>query len=203
MKWIGITGGIASGKSLVSKVLRTLGYEVLDADEISRRVTTPPPQGTGTALPEIYRTFGEDLRHPDGSLDRKALGDLVFSQEELRLKLESIVHPLIRSEVKSCRQALAAQGKNAVFYDVPLLYEKQLENEFDAVVVVTTTPELQLKRLMARNSLSPEEAQLRIRAQIPLSVKEAKSPYVIHNIADEDFLKREVGRVLQALGVAP
>lgn len=201
MRWIGITGGIASGKSAVTKVLRTLGYEVLDADEISHRVTTPPPAGTGAALPEIFRTFGEGLRGPDGSLDRKALGNLVFGRDQKRLKLEAIIHPLVRAEVASRRRELAAQGMAVAFYDVPLLFEKNLEKEFDAVIVVTTTPELQLERLMKRNSLTEDEARVRLRSQIPLVDKETKTPYVIHNVAGLDFLESEVKRVLGALAL--
>ncbi|RYZ78766.1 MAG: dephospho-CoA kinase, partial [Proteobacteria bacterium] len=132
MKWIGITGGIASGKSTVTKLLRTLGFEVLDADQISHQVT----QVHGPALVQIYKTFGEAVRNPDGSLNRQLLGSMVFGRVAELKKLEAILHPLVREKIAAERARLLARGESAVFYDVPLLYEKQMETDFDAVVLV-------------------------------------------------------------------
>lgn len=201
MKWIGLTGGIATGKSTVTKRLRTLGYDVLDADQVSRQVTSPAPGGTGTALSAIFQTFGDAVKNPDGSLNRQALGTLVFGREEERRKLENIIHPLVRAQVAVEKSRLEKSGKVVAFYDVPLLYEKQMENDFDAVILITTTPKLQLERLMHRNALTEPEANARIAAQMPLSVKEAKTRYVIHNTLDEAFLESEIARVLRELGV--
>lgn len=197
MKWIGITGGIATGKSTVTKRLRTLGYEVLDADAISHQVTAPG----GLALPQIFTVFGESVRSPDGSLDRKALGAHVFGRDEQRKKLEAIIHPFVREQVAQEKARLQKEGKKVAFYDVPLLFEQQLENNFDAVIVVSTTEELQLKRLMERNSLNESEAKARLRSQMPVSEKEKKTKYVIQNSKDLGFLDSEVDRVLQELKI--
>lgn len=197
MKWIGLTGGIATGKSTVSSVLRTLGYEVLDADEISRLVTGPG----GEALPAIFTAFGDQLKNGDGSLNRKALADLVFGREEQRRKLEAIIHPLVRSRIHAEKKRLENAGKNVAFYDVPLLYENNMAGDFDAVLVVAAPEELQLQRLMKRNSLNDSEARQRLKSQIPIEEKQKKTPYVIHNSKDLEFLNHEVTRVLRELGV--
>jgi len=195
MKWIGLTGGISVGKSTVTKILRTLGYEVLDADEFSRQVTAQ----NGEALPAIFKTFGQELRNPDGSLNREALGAQVFGQAELMRKLEAIIHPLVQQKVSAAKAKLNQQGATIVFYDVPLLFEKNMQSSFDAVVLVYCTEEQQIKRLMDRNSLSQEEAVKRIRSQMPLEIKKAQTNYVIDNSKDLKHLEAEVQRVLMLL----
>jgi dephospho-CoA kinase len=197
MKWIGITGGIATGKSTVTKRLRTLGYEVLDADDISHQVTS----AQGRALPQIFTVFGEGVRSPDGSLDRKALGALVFGREEQRKKLEAIIHPLVRQQIADEKARLLKAGTKVVFYDVPLLFENAMEKDFDAVLLVSTTPELQLERLMKRNSLNDSEAKARVQSQMALSEKQKKTPYIIDNSKDLAHLENEIDRVLRELKV--
>ena len=198
MKWIGITGGIASGKSTVTNRLRTLGYEVLDADAVSREVTGPG----GPALPQIFTAFGETVRSPDGSLDRKSLGALVFGREEQRKKLEAIVHPFVREQVAKEKSRLEKAGHSVSFYDVPLLFEQNLEAGFDAVILVAATDSQQLERLMKRNSLNESEAKARLQSQMPTSVKEKKTRYVIRNSGDLAFLNQEIDRVLRELGIS-
>ncbi|MGZ3743157.1 MAG: dephospho-CoA kinase [Pseudobdellovibrionaceae bacterium] len=201
MKWIGITGGIATGKSTLTRKLRALGYDVLDADEISQRVTGPG----GAALPEIFKTFGDQVKAKDGSLDRKALAALVFGrehgQERGREQLEAIIHPLVQREVAAEKLKLEKQGKAVAFYDVPLLYEKKLENNFDDVIVVAAAEDLQLQRLRSRNQLTEAEAQERLRSQIPIQEKVKKTKYVIHNTQDLDFLEKSLLQVLRDLKV--
>lgn len=197
MKWIGLTGGIASGKSTVAEMLRTLGHSVLDADLISRQLTGNP----GPALDEISRLFGVGVLNPDRSLNRKALGDLVFGRAEEILKLENILHPLIQAKVQEEKLRLAQAGKSVSFYDVPLLYEKKLEKGFDAVVVVAVDEVLQRQRLALRNSLSLSEVEARLKSQMPLSEKVKLTSYVIHNDGDLKQLEAEVQRVLKALGL--
>lgn len=194
MKWIGITGGIATGKSTVTQRLRTLGYDVLDADEGAHRVTD-------LVLPQIFQTFGESVKNPDGSLNRKALGALIFGHEEQRKELEAIIHPLVRVQVAAEKSQLEKSGRAVAFYDVPLLYEKQMEKDFDAVILVSSTPDLQLERLQKRNSLGEIEALARVKSQIPLKDKESRTPYVIHNNKDLAFLYSEVDRVLGDLKI--
>jgi dephospho-CoA kinase len=201
MKWIGITGGIATGKSTVTRRLRTLGYDVLDADEISHQVTSLGADPARNALPQIFKTFGEGVENSDGSLDRKALGDLVFGHAEERKKLEAIIHPLVRAQVAAEKLRLEKAGRAVAFYDVPLLYEKQMENDFDAVVLVSTTEAVQLDRLKKRNGLTDAEAQARMQSQMALAEKERRTPYVIHNTKDLAFLDSEVDRVLSALKI--
>jgi dephospho-CoA kinase len=197
MKWIGLTGGIASGKSTVTKMLRTLGHEVLDADEVSHQVTTVH----GSALPQIFKTFGESVKNADGSLNRTALGALVFGRVEEMKKLEAIIHPLVREKIAAEKARLLGAGSSAVFYDVPLLFEKQTEKEFDAVVLVYCEDEQQLKRLMARNSLSEAEARRRIASQMSLKEKKSRTQHVIYNTQDLRFLESEVKRVLRELKI--
>ncbi|MBS1970169.1 MAG: dephospho-CoA kinase [Bdellovibrionales bacterium] len=201
MKWIGLTGGIATGKSTVTKRLRTLGYDVLDADEVSHRVTSLGADPARSALPQIFQTFGESVKNSDGSLNRKALGALVFGHTEERKKLEAIIHPLVRAQVAAEKSRLEKSGKTVAFYDVPLLYEKQMEKDFDAVVLVSTTEKLQLERLKNRNGFTETEALVRVQSQMPLKEKESKTPYVIHNTKDLAFLDSEIDRVLRALKI--
>jgi dephospho-CoA kinase len=197
MRWIGITGGIATGKSTVTKRLRALGYDVVDADEISHQVTGPE----GAALEDIFRIFGSGVKAADGNLDRKALGDLVFGRDKARKQLEAIVHPLVGDEVSAARLRLERQGKTVAFYDVPLLYEKKMENNFDEVVVVVADEDLQLQRIIKRNSLTEAEAKARLQAQMSVQEKAKKTKYVIHNTKDLKFLETEVDRVLRELKI--
>ena len=197
MKWIGLTGGISVGKSTVTKILRTLGYEVLDADEFSRQVTGLG----GAALPEIFNAFGEVVKNQDGSLNREALAGLVFSQDELLRQLEAIVHPLVQKQVFASKEELGRRGVKVVFYDVPLLFEKNMQHDFDAVVLVYCREDQQIKRLMDRSALSQIEAENRIRSQLPLEIKKNKTPYVIDNTTDIKHLEAEVKRVLFELKI--
>jgi len=201
MKWIGITGGIATGKSTVTQRLRTLGYDVLDADEVSHLVTSLDADPARNALPAIFQTFGESVKNPDGSLNRKALGALVFGHDKERKKLEAIIHPLVRAQVAAEKTRLEKMNKAVAFYDVPLLFEKQMENDFDAVILVSTTPQQQLERLKKRNRLTETEALVRVHSQMALSEKEKKTKYVIRNTQDVAFLHKEVDRVLRELGL--
>lgn len=201
MKWIGLTGGIATGKSTVTKRLRTLGYDVLDADEVSHQVTSLDADPSRCALPAIFQTFGEAVKNSDGSLNRKALGGLVFGHADARKKLEAIIHPLVRAQVAAEKSRLEKTGKAVAFYDVPLLYEKQMEKDFDAVVLVSTSEALQLERLKKRNSLTETEALVRVQAQMPLAKKESQTPYVIHNTKDLAHLNAEIDRVLRTLKI--
>jgi dephospho-CoA kinase len=197
MKWIGLTGGIATGKSTVTKWLRTLGYEVLDADEISHQITSLP----GPALNEIFQTFGQEVRRSDGSLDRQALGALVFGQAAQLKKLEAIVHPLVLVNIAAEKERFRRLQKSAVFYDVPLLYELSMQLDFDAVVFVYCEPAQQLQRLMQRNGLTKVEAEKRIASQWTVTEKRKHSQHVILNTGDLNHLEAEVRRVLKELGL--
>jgi dephospho-CoA kinase len=193
--WIGLTGGIASGKSQVSKILRAKGYPVIDADEISRNLSKKDTAG----YLQIVSEFGQDLLDSNQDIDRVRLGQLVFSDKTKLVKLENILHPLVRQEVEKQKQEYLSQGKSVVFYDVPLLFEKNMQNDFDWIVLVATHPENQIQRLCRRNCLSQAEAQLRIQAQRPMSEKIKLANWIIENNSTLEDLNEQVEKCLQAL----
>lgn len=188
MLWIGLTGGIACGKSSVTRLLRTKGLPVIDADELAREVVRPGTKG----LAEIAQAFGPDAIGSDGELDRKRIGELVFGHLENLAKLEAIVHPKVRELQEHRRRELEARGESLAFYDVPLLFEKKMEPLFDRVLVVVCSPQLQINRLMARNHLTRAEAEVRIRSQMPNYEKAKRADDVIWNDGDWAGLEKSV-----------
>ncbi|MEZ0391749.1 MAG: dephospho-CoA kinase [Pseudobdellovibrionaceae bacterium] len=192
MKWIGLTGGIASGKSSVSEILRSDGYPVVDADAIARTVVEPGKPG----LLKVVEAFGHEVLKPDGSLDRKKLGQMVFAKPDQLLKLEKILHPMIQQETAYQRKIFADQGHAFAFYDVPLLFEKNLEKSFDAIIVVTSSEDLQRARMKKRDLLSEEEISHRLKSQIPLSLKVGKATWVLKNEGTLAELKQAVRELL-------
>lgn len=197
MLWVGITGSMGSGKSTVSEILRRIGYSVLDADAIVRQTLSPG----SPAETEVVRTFGESVRGPDGHLDRRALGALVFRDPVLLEKLEWILHPRVREEVARERAALAARGLPVAFYDVPLLFEKKMESTFDFILVVSSSPAVRLRRLQKRTGLSVAEIEERWSRQLPAQLKETLASHVIRNDGDLDDLERATRAALAQLGL--
>lgn len=195
MRVIGLTGGIATGKSTFSALLRARGAPVVDADALARAVVAP---GSAT-LAEIARAFGPELLQADGSLDRKRLGDRVFADPAARRRLEAITHPAIRAAMLAETLRLAGEGHALVFYDAPLLYEVGLDAVLDAVVVVWAPPELQRRRLVDRDGLSPAEADARLAAQLPVDDKAARADVVIENVGAEGELGPKADRLLADL----
>lgn len=185
---IGLTGGIASGKSTVSRMLLELGAPVIDADAIVHQLQAPGAPVTQA----IGREFGPEVLRPDGSLDREALGRIVFADPARRKALEAIVHPAVRermwAEVAEYRQ----QGRPAVVLDVPLLIESQIHRTVDRVWLVYVDRETQRARLMARNSLTAEEADRRIQAQMSLEEKRAYAQLVIDNRGSLEATREQV-----------
>ena len=177
MKWTGLTGGIATGKSTVKKLLEGRGVPVIDADQISHKLSEKGAAG----YYEIVSQFGHELLLPDQSLDRKKLGSLIFTDAEKKAQLESILHPLIREEVLRLRQKYSNEGHVRCFYDVPLLFEKNMKSQFDFVVLVWCDPETQLDRLTRRSNLSEVEAKIRISNQLPLVEKVAQAHFCLDN----------------------
>ncbi len=177
MKWVGLTGGIASGKSTVAKILSQAGVAVLDADEAAYFVSKKDSPG----LAQIVQKFGPEILNSQGELDRKALAAQVFSDKKKLLELESILHPLIRVEIQKRKKDLQDSGTALAFYDVPLLFEKKMEKDFDEILLVTSTRDLQISRMQARNGLSLEEAEARLANQIPLVEKEKHATKIIRN----------------------
>ncbi|WP_262392074.1 dephospho-CoA kinase [Sporolactobacillus inulinus] len=174
---IGLTGGIASGKSTVSRWLMAQGYPVIDADRVSREVVTPGEKG----LHLIADHFGEAMLLPTGALDRKRLGALIFQDDKKRKLLNELLHPLIRTRMLQQLEELEKRREPIAFLDIPLLYESGLETLTDKTIVVYVTPEQQLKRLMKRNGLTEEQARERIDAQMPLEEKAKRADAIIDN----------------------
>ena len=195
MKWIGLTGGIATGKSTVSQMLRALDYEVVDADLLARKVVEPGSQG----LHEVARIFGPSVLRADGLLDRSQLGRLIFSDEKKRDQLEMIIHPKVRQLAQQERTRLELEGHELAFYDVPLLFEKKMENIFDGVVLVYCPVDIQLERLVKREGCTEKEAHQRLASQLPIEQKLTRAQWVISNIGSLVQLRQEVHRFLESL----
>lgn len=192
---IGLTGGIATGKSTVSALLAELGLPVVDADKLAREVVEPGQP----ALAEIRRAFGPGVIAPDGTLDRAALARLVFRDEGARRRLEGIIHPRVRERMRQILAGLASQGESLAVVDVPLLFEAGFDTDVDEVWVVSASEEEQLHRLMVRDGLSEEEARLRIEAQMPLVEKRARADRVIDNNGSPAATRRQVESLVRAL----
>jgi dephospho-CoA kinase len=191
MKVVGLTGGIASGKSLVVGIFKELGAQVIDADHVARVVVEPGKPAYG----EILEAFGPTMLLPDGSLDRQRLGDLIFRDPAARARLNAITHKYIRSEIQREIARLKTAGGGAlVLVDVPLLLDKASRDayDFDAVVVVFADPDVQLARLMEREKLSRAQAASRIMAQRPLAEKIPEADWVIDNSGTPEETRRQV-----------
>lgn len=188
---IGLTGSIASGKSTVSSMLKKKGFPIVDADEIARLVVEP---GSPVLL-EISRQFGEDVVNEDGSLNRGKLGERIFGDDEERQKLNSIIHPAIRQEMLRQKADWLLNGAKTVIMDIPLLFESKLQSFVDKIIVVSVSPEIQKERLIARNVLSQEEADARIRSQLPMEIKEQGADAVLFN----DGTREETAKQLENL----
>lgn len=189
---IGLTGGIASGKSTVSQMIKEKGIRVVDADIIAKEAVS---KGS-PALHQIVQTFGEEVLLPNGELNRQQLGAIIFSDEEKRKKLNAIVHPEVRKEMLKQRDEGVSNQETFVVLDIPLLFESKLEGLVDRIIVVYTTPDLQLSRLMNRNDLSEEEALKRIHSQQPLEEKCQKADRVIENTKDLAFIRKQLENIL-------
>lgn len=187
MRVIGLTGGIASGKSTVSHILRSLGATVIDADALAHAVLAPGEE----AMEEVRASF-PDAFDGEGNLDRGVLARIVFQDDERRQILNAIVHPRVRAAMRKAVADARARGGGAVVLDVPLLIEGGLYRQVDEVWLVAVSPETQIGRLMERNGLGRDEALLRIRAQMPLERKREFADVVIENEASEEELRQRV-----------
>ena len=177
MKVIGLTGGIASGKSTAARLLGDLGAPVIDADQLAREAVRPGTE----ALDAIVAAFGDDVLQADGSLDREALGKRVFADPEARRTLEWIVHPEVRRLTRLKLHALKESGARVVFYMAPLLIEAGADTLCDEIWVVDLDEATQLQRVTARDGMSREEARQRMKAQMPPAEKAGRGDVVIDN----------------------
>lgn len=185
---LGLTGGIASGKSTVTSMFRELGVVVIDADVIAREVVEPGEP----ALEEIQEIFGDGVIHEDGSLDRAALGEIIFSDDEARKKLGQITHPRIGQRMMQKAMDAGKLGHAWVIYDAALLVENKLHTMFDALIVVAVSEETQLDRLMQRDESARADAKARIDSQLPLSEKIAVADHVIDNNGAREETRAQV-----------
>jgi dephospho-CoA kinase len=198
---VGLTGGIASGKSTVARAFAQRGIPVIDADQLAREVVAPGSDG----LAAVVREFGQDVLLPDGNLDRKAVAARVFTEPTLRVKLQSILHPRI-GQLSQLRLAEVPQDKPYAIYEAPLIVENGLHHGMHALIVVAIDPALQIERVMARDGLDREAAQARLHAQAPLERKLAAATYVIDNGKALSDLEPQINavhaKILSGLGEA-
>jgi len=192
---VGLTGGIATGKSTVSAIFRRLGAVVIDADVLAREVVAPGEP----ALAEIAREFG-DVLLPDGTLDRKKVGALVFADAERRKRLEAITHPAIRARFLARLRALADERFDGiVFFDAPVMIESGNYKNMERLVVVATDEATQLRRLMARDGVDEATARARIASQMPVAEKAKLAHHVIDNAGERASTEAQARRVYAAL----
>jgi dephospho-CoA kinase len=190
---VGLTGGVASGKSTVSAILRDLGAVVVDADRLAREVVAPGTEG----LAEIVEAFGPGVLTASGELDRAAMGALVFADETARRRLEAIIHPRVR---RRGAELEAAAGPDAVVvHDIPLLAETGQGDAFDAVVVVDVPVQTQIERMVAERGMSRADAEARVAAQASREDRRAVATYVIDNTGTLEDLRDRVTEVLEKL----
>lgn len=194
-KVIGLTGGIASGKSTVSELLSVFGFKVVDADKAAREAVKKGSKG----LAQVREVFGDEAIDENGEMNRRYMGDLVFNHPEKRLELNAIIHPIVRDIMEEEKQEYLKQGYNVIM-DIPLLFENELENTLDEVWVVYTSESIQMDRLIQRNNLSLEDAKARVYSQISIDKKSRMADHVIDNLGDKLELKQNLERLLEEEG---
>lgn len=195
IKIVGLTGGIATGKSTVAKIIKEYGYKVIDADKIARDVVKKDEP----AYKKIVRNFGQEILNEDKSLNRKKLGGIIFRDELLRKKLNSIVHPYIFKTIKELIEEYSKIEKY-IFVDIPLLIEEmdksnEYEIYFDEIWLVYADEKTQLDRLIKRDSISKKEGIERIRAQMPIDLKREYATKIIDNRGSFEALKKQMEKV--------
>ncbi|GBE81882.1 CoaE-domain-containing protein [Sparassis latifolia] len=192
---VGLTGGIATGKSTVANLFRAHQVPIIDADVLARQVVLP---GT-PALAQIVKQFGEDVLLPDGSLNRARLGAIVFTDEAKRRKLNAIVHPAVRRAMFWDVLRYWWGGERICILDVPLLIEGGMWKWVSAVIVVYCSADIQLRRLMERDGSSREDASARLNAQLPITEKVAFADYVIDNSGERHELEKQIDTLVAKL----
>ena len=196
MQWIGLTGGIASGKSAIGKILQREGFAVVDADVLARTVVESGRPGHD----QVVQEFGPSILKRDGSIDRTKLGSLVFADATLLKKLEGIIHPYVKKMVIEKKKILVNQGQSVSFYMVPLLFESGDQNSFDRIIVVSCSQAVQVERAMARDGLNEKEVLSRINRQMAVEDKVALADLVIENNGSLAELEE---KVLQLINTMP
>ncbi|MGE3979016.1 MAG: dephospho-CoA kinase [Nitrospira sp.] len=191
---VGLTGGVATGKSTVAKMFKSYGAVVIDADELAREVVQPGKP----AWRDIISRFGKSVLNSDRTINRQALGQIVFHDGTELRKLEQMIHPRVaQKQARLTRQAAQRDPYAVVIYDVPLLFEAGIDKRVDKTVVVTSDRETQIMRLKRRNGLTRVEALRRIRSQMPLAMKRLRADYVLDGTKHRQSLSRDVSRLFE------
>jgi dephospho-CoA kinase len=194
---IGLTGGIASGKSTVSNILKEMNITIIDAD-VEARLAVEKGE---PAYQKIVAEFGNDILLTNEEIDRVKLGSIIFHNAEKRQLLNSIVHPEVRKRMNNQVEAAKEREEQVIILDIPLLFESKLTHMVEKTILVYVDRDIQLKRLMERNDLSLEEAEARIKSQMPLSEKVALADAVINNNGSIAETKKQVIEVLNGWGI--
>jgi len=193
---VGLTGGVATGKSTVAKIFKRCGAVVIDADELARVVVEPGKP----AWRDIVKLFGKTVFNPDRSLDRQALGSIVFRNRAKLRQLEHIIHPRVAREQQQLVRRVAKRNPYAVvIYEVPLLFEAGVDKRVDKIIVVTADRDTQIARLKKRNGLSRAEALRRIRSQMPLAKKRRRADHVLDGTIQRSRLALHVSHLFRQL----
>jgi len=193
---VGLTGGVATGKSTVAMMFKQCGAAVINADLLARQVVEPGKP----AWRAIVKLFGKTVLNQDRSLDRQALGSIIFHNPKKRRQLERIIHPRVAREQARLTKAITRKDPNAVvIYEVPLLFEAGVDKRVDKIIVVTADRNIQIARLKKRNGLSRAEAIRRIRSQMPLAKKTQQADHLLNGTLPRPSLRRQVGQLLKSL----
>ena len=193
---VGLTGGVATGKSTVARMFKRCGAVVIDADRLAHEVVTP----SKPAWHAIVNTFGNEILNTDRSINRHALGSVVFRDKAKLRHLEQIIHPRVaREQVRLTKQAARENPKAVVIYDVPLLFEAGIDKRVDKTIVVTVDQATQIARLKKRNGLTESEARRRVKSQLPLAKKTARADYVLDGTLQRPALQKLVRQLFLAL----
>jgi dephospho-CoA kinase len=193
---VGLTGGVATGKTTVANLFKRCGAVVIDADQLAREVVRPGKP----AWREIVRTFGRNILNSDRTINRHTLGAIVFHDKKKLRRLERIIHPRVaREQARLTKQATRKDPKAVVIYDVPLLFEAGIDKRVDKILVVLADRETQINRLKKRNGLSPAEALRRIKSQMSLTEKIKRADYVIDGTRPLMTLRRHVSALLKEI----
>jgi dephospho-CoA kinase len=194
---VGLTGGIASGKSTVDRIFRESGIPVICADELAREAV----QQGSPALEEIRRTFGDEFLDETGNLNRVAMAQLIFRDPRKRKVLESIVHPIVAERRRTLIEEFSGQGHLFVVVDVPLLYESAWKEHFDIIIVVYVPAAVQKLRLIERDKMTHAEASGRLDAQMNIEVKKELADVLIDNTSSLDHTREQVLKIIKQLEI--
>jgi dephospho-CoA kinase len=197
---IGLTGGIATGKSTVSAILKNAGAVIIDADRIARKVI----RRNSPVYRQVVDAFGECVLMPDGEIDRTVLGDIIFNDPRKKQLLNTIVHPHVRKETNRQLKHIEQNNPDAlVILDIPLLFEAGMHKDLSEVIVVYTPAHIQIRRLMERDHISQEDALVRIRSQMPIEEKKSLATMIIDNSGTMEHTRKQTLEIYHRLKAPP